>query len=58
MKNLRAELQEHRLNAIEGTPKPADPNQKNGKMPPGCVVIAVQMDTLQVIVEEKFGTKK
>ena len=28
MKNLRAELQEHRINAIEGTPKPFDPNQK------------------------------
>ena len=28
MKNLRAELQEHSINAIEGTPKTADTNQK------------------------------
>ena len=30
MKSLRAELQEHRINAIEGTPKPVDNNQ-NGR---------------------------
>ena len=28
MKNIRAELQEHRINATHGTPKPVDPNQK------------------------------
>ena len=28
MKNLRTELQEHRINAVEGTSKPVDPNQK------------------------------
>ena len=28
MKNLRTELQEHRVHAVEGTSKPADPNQK------------------------------
>ena len=28
MKNLRTELQEHRVNAVEGTSKPVDPNQK------------------------------
>ena len=28
MKNLRTELQEHRINAVESTPKPVDPNQK------------------------------
>ena len=28
MKSLRTELQEHRINAVEGTPKPVDPNQK------------------------------
>ena len=28
MKNLRTELQEHLVNAIEGTSKPVDPNQK------------------------------
>ena len=27
-KNLQTELQEHGINAIEGTPKAADPNQK------------------------------
>ena len=28
MKNLRTELQEHRINAVEGTSKPVDPNPK------------------------------
>ena len=28
MKNLRSELQEHRVNAVEGTSRTADPNQK------------------------------
>ena len=28
LKNLRTELQEHRINVREGTPKPVDPNQK------------------------------
>ena len=28
MKNLRTELQEHRVNIVEGTSKPVDPNQK------------------------------
>ena len=28
MKNLRTELQEHRVNAVEGTSKHVDPNQK------------------------------
>ena len=28
MKNLKSELQEHRVNAVEGTTRPVDPNQK------------------------------
>ena len=28
MKNLRSEVQEHRVNAVEGNPRTADPNQK------------------------------
>ena len=28
MKNLRTELQEHRINTVDGTPKPVDPNRK------------------------------
>ena len=28
MKNLRSELEEHRVNAVEGTTRPVDPNQK------------------------------
>ena len=28
MKNLRSELQEHRVNAVEGNPRIVDPNQK------------------------------
>ena len=27
-KNLQLELQEHRINAVEGTPRTVDPNQK------------------------------
>ena len=29
MKNLRSELQEHRVNVVEGTSKPLDPNLKS-----------------------------
>ena len=28
MKNLRSELQEHRVNAVEGSSRTVDPNQK------------------------------
>ena len=28
MKNLKSELQEHRINAVEGIPQTVDPNQK------------------------------
>ena len=28
MKHLRSELQEHRVNAVEGNPRTVDPNQK------------------------------
>ena len=28
MKNLRSDLQEHRVNAVEGSPRTRDPNQK------------------------------
>ena len=28
LKNLRTELKEHRMNALEGNQKPIDPNQK------------------------------
>ena len=31
MKNLRTELQEHRVNVVEGTSKPVDPNQREGQ---------------------------
>ena len=34
MKNLRTELQEHRVNAIERTSKPVDPNQKGRQNAP------------------------
>ena len=31
MKNLRSELQEHRVIAVEGNPRTVDPNQKGGQ---------------------------
>ena len=31
LKNLRTELKEHRVNALEGNQKPIDPNQKEGR---------------------------
>ena len=31
MKNLRSELQGHRVNAVEGRPRTIDPNQKGRK---------------------------
>ena len=40
MKNLRSDLQEHRVNAVEGNPRTADPNQRgrqNAKPKTACM---------------------
>ena len=57
MKNLRSELQEHQVNALENTRQP-DPKQKAAKTPRGFAIIAAPMDTLQCGVERKFEMKK
>ena len=44
MKNLRTELKEHQVSAVEGTSKPADPNKKEDKTPLHFVIIAAEMD--------------
>ena len=57
MKNLRSELQEHRVSALEN-PRQPDPNQKADRTPRGFAIIAAPTDTLQVGVERKFEMKK
>ena len=57
MKNLRSELQEHRVNALEN-PRPPDPNQKADKTLQGFATIAASLDTLKVRVTEECETKK
>ena len=57
MKNLRTELQEHRVNVVEGTSKPGDPNQKEDKTLLHFVIIVAQTDTPQVGVGRKYETK-
>ena len=54
MKNLPTELQEHRVSAVEGTSKPVDPEVETQL---DFVTFAAQMDTPQVGVEKKYGTK-
>ena len=71
MKNLRAEYQEHRINAIPGTPKPVDPIQKgrqtatqfcghcrtNGNTPSWCRK-KIRDEELKRIENERTAEKK
>ena len=57
MKNLRSELQEHRVNAVEGNSRTVDPNQKENRMRHDFVIIAAQTDIPQVGVERRYETK-
>ena len=71
MKNLRSELQEHRVNAVEGNPRTADPNQKgrqnatrfcnycrtNGHNPSWCRK-KIRDEELKRIENEKTAEKK
>ena len=58
LKNLRTELKEHRVNALEGNQRPVDPNQKEDRMLQGFVDIVEPMDTLLIIAERRCGMKK
>ena len=71
MKNLRSELQEHRVNAVEGNPRPVDPNQKgrqnaprfcnycrtNGHTPSWCRK-KIRNEELKRIENERTAEKK
>ena len=57
MKNLQTDLQEHRVNAVESTSKPVDPNQKRKqKATRFCNYCRRNGHTL-VGVERKYETK-
>ena len=71
MKNLRSELQEHRVNAVEGNPRTVDPNQKgrqnatrlcnycrtNGHTPSWCRK-KIRDEELKKIKNERTAEKK
>ena len=57
MKNLRSELQEHRVNALQ-KPRLPDANQKGRKVAPGFAIIVTPTDTLQCGVERKLEMKE
>ena len=71
MKNLRSELQEHRVNAVEGTTRTVDPNQRrsqnptrfcnycriNGHTPSGCRKI-IRDEELKRIENERTAEKR
>ena len=57
MKNLRSELQEHRVNAVEGNSRTVDPTKKEDRMQHDFAIIAAQTDLPQVGVERRYETK-
>ena len=57
MKNLRFELQEHRVNALEGNPRTVDPNQTEEKMPQDFATTAAQLVILQVGAAKRYRMK-
>ena len=71
MKNLRSQLQEHRVNAVEGNPRTVDPNQKrrqnatpfcnycrtNGRTPSWCRK-KIRDEELMRIENERTAEKK
>ena len=57
MKNLASELHEHRVNAVEGTARAVDPNQKKDRMLHDFASSAAEMDISQVGAARKNGTK-
>ena len=57
MKNLRSELQKHRVNALENTDNLILTKNTN-RTPRGFANIAAPTETVQAGVERKFGMKK
>ena len=58
LKNLRIELKEHMVNALEGNQRPVDPNRKEDRMQQGFVNNVEPMDTLLIIAGRRCGMKK
>ena len=58
LRNLRTELQQHRIIALEGNQRPVDPNQREDRMLQGSVGIAEPMDILLITVEKKYEMMK
>ena len=58
MRNLRTELQEHRVNCMEGNVRPWAPTQKGNQKLSGSVTIVIKTDTHQNGVVKKCETKK
>ena len=57
MKNLRPELQEHRVNAVEGHPRTVDPEtRKEDKMERDFAITAAQTDIPQVGAARRYET--
>ena len=57
MENLRSELQEHRVSALERTAQTGAPNQKGGKTQHNSATNAVRMDIPQVGVARRYEMK-
>ena len=57
MKNLQSELLEHRVNAVEGKSRPADPSQKGGHLQHDFANSAVRIDTPEADAVKKHETK-
>ena len=58
LRNLRTELKEHRINALEGNQKHIEPNQKEDRKLQGFVDIVEPMDTLLIIAERRYEMRK
>ena len=54
MKNLRSELQTHRVNAVEGNPRTVDPNKKESITQHASATTAAQTDIPQVGVGKRY----
>ena len=57
MRNLKSELQEHWVNAVEGNPRTADPNQKEDRLQHDFATTAAQTDIPQVGTARRCETK-
>ena len=58
LKNLRTELKEHRINALEGNQRPVSQTRKECRMLQGFVDIVEPMDTPLVTAKGKYEMKK